>query len=232
MLGYQRPFILGFAHLAWPITQLLKKEKKFEWTDECTEALNKLIKIVSSDPVLQRPNYNKPFTLEVDTSQYTTGAILYQENDEGKLRPVGYHSHMLNPTERGYNVHDHKLLVVMRGLRQWRHLLLSSPFQTTVVTDHANLQYYQQPQKINQRVARYLGDLTKYNFKLVHKPGCLNWANHLSWQPDYDEGKEDNAEVQVLQDHMFTNVVVSLDIEQEVYNAQEGQAASIALLRV
>jgi RNase H-like domain found in reverse transcriptase/Reverse transcriptase (RNA-dependent DNA polymerase) len=145
VLGYQRPFIPGFTHLARPITQLLKKEKKFEWMDECMEALDKLIKIVSSDPVLQRLNYEKPFTLEVDASQYATGAILYQENDKGKLRPVGYHSHTLNPAERGYDVHDHELLVVMRGLQQWRHLLLSSPFQTTVVMDHANLQYYWQP---------------------------------------------------------------------------------------
>jgi RNase H-like domain found in reverse transcriptase len=186
---------------------------------------------VSSDPVLQRPNYEKPFTLEVDASQYAMGAILYQEDDEGKLRPVGYHSHTLNPAERGYDVHNRELLAVMRGLRQWRHLLLSSPFQTTVVTDHANLQYYRQLQKINRRVAHYLRDLAEYNFKLIHKPGRLNRADHLSQRPDYDEGKEDNAEVQVLQDHMFANAVVSLDIEQEVYDAQEGQAASIALLQ-
>jgi RNase H-like domain found in reverse transcriptase len=153
---------------------------------------------VSSDPVLQRLNYNKPFTLEVDASQYAMRAILYQENEEGKLCPVGYHSHTLNPAERGYDVHDHKLLAVMRGLRQWRHLLLSSPFQMTVVTDHANLQYYRQPQKINRQVARYLCDLAEYNFKLVHKLGRLNRADHLSRWPDYDEGKEDNAEVQVL----------------------------------
>jgi Integrase zinc binding domain len=100
-----------------------------------------------------------------------------------------------------------------------------------VVTDHTNLQYYRQPQKINQQVAHYLGDLAEYNFKLIHKPGRLNRANHLSRWPDYDEGKEDNTEVQVLQDHMFVNAVVSLDIEQEVYDAQEGQATSIALLQ-
>jgi RNase H-like domain found in reverse transcriptase len=203
--------------LAQPITQLLKKKKKFEWIDECTEALNKLIKIVSSDPVLQWPNYDKPFMLEVDASQYAMGAIFYQENNEGKLCPVRYYSHTLNPTERGYNIHDCKLLAVMRGLRQWRHLLLSSPFQTTVVTDHTNLQYYWQLQKINQQVARYLGNLAEYNFKLIHKPGCLNRADHLSRWPDYDKGK-DNIEVQVLQDHMFTNAVVLLNLKQEVYD--------------
>jgi RNase H-like domain found in reverse transcriptase len=126
VLGYQRPFIHGFAHLARLITQLLKKDRKFKWTTECTVALNKLISIVTSDPVLHRLNYDLPFTLEVDASQYATGAILYQPNDKGWLCPVGYHSHTLNPAERGYDVHNRELLTVMRGLRQWRHLLLSS----------------------------------------------------------------------------------------------------------
>jgi RNase H-like domain found in reverse transcriptase/Reverse transcriptase (RNA-dependent DNA polymerase) len=153
VLGYQRPFIHRFAQLARPIMQLLKKEKKFEWMDECTVALDKLIKIVTSNPVLHRPNYDLPFTLEVDASQYATGAILYQPNEKGRLCPIGYHSHTLNPAERGYDVHDRELLAVMRGLRQWQHLLLSSPFTTTVIMDHTNLQYYRQPQKINQRVA-------------------------------------------------------------------------------
>jgi RNase H-like domain found in reverse transcriptase len=83
----------------------------------------------------------------------------------------------------------------MRGLCQWHHLLLSSPFKTTVITDHANLQYYCQPQKINQWVAQYLVDLVDYNFALMHKPGKLNKADHLSRHPDYDDGKGDNEDV-------------------------------------
>jgi RNase H-like domain found in reverse transcriptase/Reverse transcriptase (RNA-dependent DNA polymerase) len=227
VLGYQRPFICGFAHLARPITQLLKKDRKFKWTDECTAALDKLIGIVTSDPVLHRPNYDLPFTLEVDTSQYATGAILYQLNDKGWLCPVGYHSHTLNPAERGYDIHDQELLAVMRGLRQWRHLLLSSPFTTTVIMDHANLQYYRQPQKINWRVACYLADLVDYRFMLVHKPGASNRADHLSRRPDYDEGKEDNEDVQVLPDKLFVNVVMSLDVEQAVYDQQEAATVQI-----
>jgi RNase H-like domain found in reverse transcriptase len=156
--------------------------------------------------------------LEVDALQYTTGAILYQPNDKGQLCPVGYHSHMLNLAERGYYVHNWELLAVMRGLCQWRHLLLSSPFTTTVITDHANLQYYRQLQKINCHVARYLADLADYRFKLIHKPGASNKVDHLSQRPDYDEGKEDNEDMQVLSDKLFTNVVVSLDVEQEVYD--------------
>jgi RNase H-like domain found in reverse transcriptase/Reverse transcriptase (RNA-dependent DNA polymerase) len=225
VLGYQWLFIHGFAHLTWLIMQLLKKEKKFEWTEECTMVLNKLIKIVTSDPVLHRPNYNLPFTLEVDASQYATGAILYQPNDKGRLCPVGYHSHTLNSAERGYDVLDRELLAIMRGLHQWHHLLLSSPFKMVMIMDHTNLQYYWQPQKINWQVVQYLANLTDYNFALVHKPGRLNRADHLSWRPDYDEGKDNNEDVQVLPDVLFTQAIASLDMKQEVYNHQ-GKAAS------
>jgi RNase H-like domain found in reverse transcriptase/Reverse transcriptase (RNA-dependent DNA polymerase) len=227
VLGYQRPFICGFAHLVRLLTQLLKKEKKFEWTEECTAALDALIGIVTSDPILHQPNYDLPFMLEVDASQYATGAILYQPNNKGRLCPMGYHSHTLNPVERGYDVHDRELLAVMRGLRQWRHLLLSSPFTTTVIMDHANLQYYRQPQKINHRVACYLADLVDYHFKLIHKLGASKRVDHLSRWPDYDEGKEDNEDVQVLLDKLFINVVMSLNIKQEVYNQQEAAASQI-----
>jgi hypothetical protein len=47
------------------------------------------------------------------------------------------------------------------------------------------------------------------------------------WQPDYDEGKRDNEDVQVLPDKLFVNAIVSLDIEQAVYDQQEAAAAQI-----
>jgi RNase H-like domain found in reverse transcriptase len=134
---------------------------------------------------------------------------------------------MLNPAEREYDVYDQELLAMMRGLRQWQHLLLSLPFTMTVIMDHANLQYYWQPQKINQCVAHYLADLADYQFKLIHKPGTSNKADHLSQQLDYDEGKEDNEDVQVLPDKLFINTVASLDIKQEVYDQQEAAAPQI-----
>jgi hypothetical protein len=78
VLGYQWQFIPNFLHLTHPLNELLKKNKKLEWTKECTQSVNALIKAVTSNPVLLRPDYKKPFVLEVDASQYATGAILYQ----------------------------------------------------------------------------------------------------------------------------------------------------------
>jgi hypothetical protein len=142
VLGYQQPFIKGFAHIAKPLMHLLKKGQTFEWTDECTAALDKLINIVTSDSVLQRLDQEKPFKLEVDASQFTLGAILYQRDNKGKLRPVAYHSETFNEAERGYDIHDRELLAVVKGLENWQHLLLGAKHEVTVYTDHTNLQYY------------------------------------------------------------------------------------------
>ena len=81
ILGYQRPFIPGFAHIAQPLTNLLKKGTSFLWTNEHTQAVDKLINITLNDPVLYRPDPLKQFILEVDTLAFATRAILYQEHE-------------------------------------------------------------------------------------------------------------------------------------------------------
>lgn len=80
-------------------TKLTKKDEPFVWTDECTQAIQKLKQIVGSDPVLKRPNHNKPFTLKVDASQYALGAVLLQHNEKGRLQPIGYYSKTLIPAK-------------------------------------------------------------------------------------------------------------------------------------
>jgi len=56
VLGYQRPFILGFAAIAKPIIELTKKGTPFEWTEERWQALETLIQKVTTTPVLAYPN--------------------------------------------------------------------------------------------------------------------------------------------------------------------------------
>ena len=56
VLGYQRPFIKNFATIARPLHNLTKKDTPFEWTQECTDALEQLIQAVTSKPVLYQPD--------------------------------------------------------------------------------------------------------------------------------------------------------------------------------
>ena len=81
VLGYQRPFIQGFVELAKPLTHLTKKGIPFNWTQECRDALDKLITKVTDDPELTAPDPNRQFELETDASNFALGAILFQKDD-------------------------------------------------------------------------------------------------------------------------------------------------------
>jgi len=61
-----------------PVTALLKANTEFIWTDECRKAINLLVDVVTSSPVLIAPNQDQQFELEVDASQYALGGILWQ----------------------------------------------------------------------------------------------------------------------------------------------------------
>jgi RNase H-like domain found in reverse transcriptase/Integrase zinc binding domain/Reverse transcriptase (RNA-dependent DNA polymerase) len=218
--GYQQPFIQGFADIAKPLTELMKKDTPFAWTPRYTAAIQQLKEIVLSDPVLQQPHPDRPYTLEVDASQYAMGAILQQPDEAGRLRPVGYNSQTFNDAECGYDIHDHKLLTVIRGLLAWRHLLVGSPHKIHVLTDHLNLKYYRHPQKISCCVARYLPKMAEFDFELIYKPGMTNKADHLSRCPDYDDGSLDNQDVTILPPHLFIHTTMVSNLERLVLDAQ------------
>jgi hypothetical protein len=82
--GYNRPFVPGYTAIVRPLTALTKKDVPFKWTQDCTNAIQKLKDIVKGDPVLMRPDHTKKFILEVDASQYALGAVLSQKNDKGR----------------------------------------------------------------------------------------------------------------------------------------------------
>jgi hypothetical protein len=142
VLGYQQPFIPNYANIARPLVALTKKAQAFLWTEDCTNALNKLIDIILDNPSVLQPDLAKPFFLQVDVSAFATGAILTQKDEQGKHLAVGFHSQTFNEAEHNYDMHDRELLAVYHGLTHYRHLLLSSPFPTTVLTNHKNLEYY------------------------------------------------------------------------------------------
>ena len=84
--------------------ELTKKGKTFKWTDACKEVLEMLIKKVTNAPVLVYPGLERPFEMEVDASTYAVGAILFQRDEQGRKRDVGYYSKALNPAECNYNI--------------------------------------------------------------------------------------------------------------------------------
>lgn len=91
MTGYYRCFIKNYGTLARPLTDLLKRGG-FKWNSAAEKGFKDLKEALGSSPVLTLPYLNKPFTVEVDASQYGIGAILMQNQ-----HPIAYISRALSP---------------------------------------------------------------------------------------------------------------------------------------
>ncbi len=122
--------------------------------------------------------------------------------------------------ERNYDIYNQEFLAIIRGLENWRHLLVRSPHPVIVLMDHNNLQYWRHPQQINRQIARYLLRLADYDVQLKHQPGVTNKADHLSRRPDYDQGAKDNQEVTALPDRLFANVINLATQQEDVHQSQ------------
>ncbi|MBW0484421.1 hypothetical protein O181_024136 [Austropuccinia psidii MF-1] len=92
-------------------------------------------------PVPSHLNPSIPPIVEMDTSDYSLGAVLSQVKDSEK-HPISFDSCKLLPAELNYEIHDKELLGIVWDLKCLRAFLLSlsNPFE--VLTDHSFLQYF------------------------------------------------------------------------------------------
>jgi hypothetical protein len=81
--------------MARPLFNLICKESPWTWTNDCETAFCSLQVTLTTLPVLILSDYDKPFTLITDASDFATGAILEQEDALGQLHPVAYYSKSL-----------------------------------------------------------------------------------------------------------------------------------------
>ena len=78
---------------------MVKKDKKWDWTEKQEEAFRELKERFTKEPVLAAPDIDKKMRMEVDASDYTLGGILLMECENGLWRPVAFLSKLLNETE-------------------------------------------------------------------------------------------------------------------------------------
>ena len=148
--NFYRAFIKGYASIACPLNALTKKDQEWRWTTDHQNAFDTLKTQVTSKPILSHPELEEQFKLEVDASGFAVGAVLLQKMDDGKQHPVGYYSATLNEVEHNYNIYNLEPLTIVKALKHWRPLLAGSPHKIKVYSDHMNLKYWQDPQKISQ----------------------------------------------------------------------------------
>jgi hypothetical protein len=112
--NFYRRFIKDFSHHAHPLFDLTWNDQKWKWDTSEATAFRKLKESITSAPVLTTPADNRPFRIEADSSDFATGAVLFQLSAEDeKWHPVAYLSKSLSETERNYEIHDKEMLAIM-----------------------------------------------------------------------------------------------------------------------
>ena len=208
LANYYCRFIEGFATVARPLYDLVKKDKKWEWIEREEKAFKELKKRFTEEPVLVAPNIDKKMRMEMNASDYATGGVLSMECGDGLWRPVAFLSKSLNETERNYEIHDKEMLAIIRELEAWRHLLEGAQYKFEVWTDHKNLEYFIKVQKLNRRQARWALYLSQFDFILKHVAGTkMGKADGLSRRADWKVGTDKDNENQVfIKDNWICNM--------------------------
>ena len=85
---------------------MTKKDKKFEWTEECQMSFDTLKQRLTEEPILLMPDHSKPFQIESDALKVTTGAVLTQTDLNGDQHPVAFLSQTFTNTERQYELYN------------------------------------------------------------------------------------------------------------------------------
>src|SRR5258707_13760691 len=96
---------VNFSKIARPLHALTQKSKNWLWGAAEQQAFDALKNAITSAPTLAFPSKSGLFRLECDASNFTTGAVLSQQQDDGLFHPIGFMSKTFYYTERNYQIH-------------------------------------------------------------------------------------------------------------------------------
>ena len=118
LAGYYRKFVEGFSKIATPLTNLLKKDQKFEWSDTCQHSFEELRQRLTTTPMLALSSGKDSYGVYSDASRKGLRCVLMQDG-----RVIAYASRQLKKHKQNYPTHDLELAAVVFALKIWRHYL-------------------------------------------------------------------------------------------------------------
>ncbi|GJS36444.1 reverse transcriptase domain-containing protein [Tanacetum coccineum] len=129
--GFYRRFIKDFSMISKPMTRLLMKDAKFDFSDSCKNAFYKLKEKLTSAPIIISPDFYISFELMCDASDFAVGAVLGKRIDE-KFKHISYASKTLNNAQAHYTTTEKELLAVDAKPTLIRWVLLLQGFNIEI----------------------------------------------------------------------------------------------------
>nr|GEW69588.1 reverse transcriptase domain-containing protein [Tanacetum cinerariifolium] len=176
--GFYRRFIQDFSKIAQPMTRLLKKDTSFFLSKECIEAFQTLKRKLTEAPILVAPDWDPPFELMCDASDFAIGAVLGQQKKK-HFQPIHYASKTMTDAQAHYTTTEKELLSVVYAFEKfWQYLVLS---KSIVYTDHSALKNLFNKQDAKPRLLRWVLLMQEFDITIRDKKEAENLAaDHLS----------------------------------------------------
>ena len=205
------------------MTELLKKDKKFVWTEACERSFQELKRRLTTAPVLTLPDIQRDFVIYCDASRQGLGCVLMLD---GKV--VAYASRQLKPHEKNYPTHDLEFAAVVHALKIWRHYLIGNKCE--IYTDHKSLKYIFTQPDLNLRQRRWLELVKDYNLEIHYHPRKANVVANALSRKAYERVGPKSAPLQEEMARLNVHLVpqgyvrqlsVQPTLEDEIRRAQE-----------
>jgi hypothetical protein len=173
LCGTVRIWIKNYSQIARPLSQLLRKDIEYEWSEERQQSFDMLKEKVSTAPALRPINYesDSPIILSVDTSYIAVGMVLSQKDENGVKRPARYGSIILKNEETRYAQPKLELYGLFRALREWRmYLIGAKKLQVEVDAKYIRGMIAKPDLLPTAPMNRWIQGILLFDFDLIHVP--------------------------------------------------------------
>ncbi|GKF85602.1 reverse transcriptase domain-containing protein, partial [Tanacetum coccineum] len=160
------------------MTHLLEKNTPFSFSNECIQAFQTLKKKLTEAPILIAPDWDLPFELICDASDFAIGAVLGQRHEK-HFRLIHYASKTMNKAESYYTTIEKEMLAVVYAFEKFGSYLILN--KSVVYTDHSALKYLFAKKDSKARLLRWVLLFQEFDFNVIDTKGAKNLAaDHIS----------------------------------------------------
>ena len=145
LAGFYQRFVKNFAQIVVPLTNMLIKDTKFDWSPAAAKAFQDIRDCIAQTARLAFPDLNRELHLHIDASNAALGATLSEENKRGEMQLLICTSRKLNPAEKNYPAHEREFLGLVHALKKWKNYLQGS--NVVAHTNNMALKYWKTAQK-------------------------------------------------------------------------------------